>query len=140
MGMGGAMELVFKAILDRSNVASGLKAIEGQVQTFTQKMKNMGVMGAMGTELSALGKSGGGALQTLGALAGVGASIGAGFGVAMQAVSGLTGVLKAGLTEFDKFQEATLEIARFTGSMKMAKEKMEEFDSLGEERSTGDEQ
>jgi len=140
MGMGGAMELVFKAILDRSNVASGLKAIEGQVQTFTQKMKNMGVMGAVGTELSALGKSGGGALQTLGALAGVGASIGAGFGVAMQAVSGLTGVLKAGLIEFDKFQEATLEIARFTGSMKMAKEKMEEFDNLGEELSTGDEQ
>ena len=135
------MELVFKAILDRTNMASGLKAIEGQVQAFSGKIKNLGIMDAIGTELSAAGKVGvGGLMSSLGALAGVGAAIGAGFGVAMHAVGGFVELLGKGLEQFEKYEEATLQIARFTGSMEEARQKMEEFDKLGEELSTPDEQ
>jgi len=141
MGLGSSMELVFKAILDRSNMASGLRAIEGQIQTFSNKIKNLGIMDAIGTELSAGGKEKiGGLISSFGALAGVGAAVGAGIGVAMSAVNGLFSVIGKGLHNFEVFEEATLRIARFTGSLKEAEEKMKEFDRMGDELSVADEQ
>lgn len=140
MGLGSSMELIFKAILDRSQMSTGLKALQGQIQTFTNSVKDKGIFGTIAAGASKSSPAISGLAGTLSALAGVGAAIGAGFGVAMNAVNGFVGVLKGAVEHFEKFETSTLQIARFTGSMKEAHKVMEELDNLGEELSTPDEQ
>jgi hypothetical protein len=136
MGLGSSMELVFKAILDRSNLASGLKAIQGQVETFSNKIKGMGVFEALGESLG--GGKIGGLMSTFGALAGVGAAVGAGFGVAMHAVDGFVHLIREAIGEYERFQMAQIMIARSLGSWDEATKKMEEFRKMSEELATPD--